>query len=116
MPDYDMNVYYHPEKSGLEVVGEVEFSSENYEFDTRVVWFHEASGRLLTARDYGCSCPVPFEDFTLETLKEITHQFAAFLVDEYKEAAKGYRCKASREEVDALVQKCAAILTPKGAF
>lgn len=62
------NVYYEPEKFGLTVVGELEYSSGDYEFDTRVVWQH-ADGKFYTARDSGCSCPVPFEDY--QTLNDI---------------------------------------------
>ena len=65
MYDYDMNIYYNPEKHGLTVVAEIEYSSECYEFDTRVVW-KDTSGKLYTARDSGCSCPIPFEEVTLE--------------------------------------------------
>lgn len=57
------DVYYQPEKFGLTPVAEIEYSSGMYEFDTRVVWRH-SSGLLFTARDSGCSCPSPFEDFT----------------------------------------------------
>lgn len=59
----DNNVYYHPEKHGLTVVGEVEYSDGSYVFDTRVVWKHTESGKLYTARDAGCSCPTPFENY-----------------------------------------------------
>jgi hypothetical protein len=60
---YDRNAYYHPEALGLTVVAELEFSDMNYCYDTRVVWKDE-SGTLYTARDSGCSCPTPFEDYT----------------------------------------------------
>lgn len=66
------NVYYSPEKFSLEVVGEIEFSDMDYVFDTRVIWKH-SSGKLYTARDSGCSCPSPFEDYSkLEDLDELT--------------------------------------------
>ena len=68
---YDRNAYYHPEALGLTVVAELEFSDENYCFDTRVVWKDE-SGNLFTARDSGCSCPTPFEDYTsVESLERV---------------------------------------------
>lgn len=70
MPAYDKNVYYSPEASGLTVVAEIDYSDGCYVFDWRVVWKHE-DGRLLTGRDSGCSCPTPFEDFTLETLERV---------------------------------------------
>lgn len=61
--DYDSNVYYHPEKHGLSVVAELEFGDGGgYGFDFRVVW-QDANGLLYTARDSGCSCPSPFEDY-----------------------------------------------------
>ena len=56
------DVYYSPEKHGLKPVFETDYSSESYEFDLRVIWLHEESGRYYTARDSGCSCPCPFED------------------------------------------------------
>jgi hypothetical protein len=49
------NIYYNPEKFGLEIVGEVDFSSGYYEFDLRVVWRKKGTKILLTARDSGCS-------------------------------------------------------------
>lgn len=62
MSDYDVNIYYHPEKLGLTEVAEIDWSSGSYEFDYRVVW-KDANGILYTARDSGCSCPSPFEDY-----------------------------------------------------
>ena len=62
MSDYDRNVYYAPETWGLKSVGEIEYSSGCYEFDTRVIWQDEL-GNFFTARDSGCSCPTPFEGF-----------------------------------------------------
>lgn len=59
---WEKNPYYHPEALGLTTVAELEFSDMDYQFDTRVVW--ERDGALYTARDCGCSCPTPFEDYT----------------------------------------------------
>lgn len=58
------DVYHQPEAFGLQPVAEIDYSDGNYVFDTRAVWKHEASGNLYTARDSGCSCPSPFEDYT----------------------------------------------------
>lgn len=70
---YDSNPYYNPEKCGLEIVAELEFSDGNYEFDTRVVWRDVKSGKLYTARDSGCSCPTPFDGYgKLDDLDELT--------------------------------------------
>jgi hypothetical protein len=57
------DVYYQPEKFDLVPVCEIDYSTGSYEFDLRVVWKHTPTGRLLTARDAGCSCPSPFEDY-----------------------------------------------------
>lgn len=60
---YNPDVYYQPELLDLEPLGEIDFSDGCYQFDIRVVWKHKPTGRLLTARDSGCSCPSPFEDY-----------------------------------------------------
>ncbi len=60
----DANPYYDPEKSGLVKVGELDEAELSYEYNTLVVWRHEPSGRVFYARDSGCSCPTPFEDYT----------------------------------------------------
>jgi hypothetical protein len=57
------NPYYYPEKSGLEKVAELDFSSGIYEFDLTVVWTHGDEKKFYWASDSGCSCPSPFEDF-----------------------------------------------------
>jgi hypothetical protein len=72
MTMWDRNPYYSPEKFDLTPVDEIEYSDGCYNFDTRVVWKH-SSGKLYTARDAGCSCPSPFEDYrSLEDLDELT--------------------------------------------
>jgi hypothetical protein len=65
------NIYYNPEKFGLEVFAEFEFSDRFYQFDTRVVW-KDREGQLWTARDSGCSCPIPFEDYHLGNIDRLT--------------------------------------------
>ena len=63
MSDYGAgNVYYSPENFGLKTIAEIDYSSGNYEFDLRVVW-QDKTGAFYTARDSGCSCPIPFEDY-----------------------------------------------------
>jgi hypothetical protein len=52
----------NPGEHGLNLVAEIEYSSGSYEFDTRIVWA-DKDGKLYTARDSGCSCPSPFEDY-----------------------------------------------------
>ena len=65
-----MNVYYDPEKFGLTIIGEVEFSSGSYEFDMTLVW-KAADGSVYVADDSGCSCPTPFEGMGIADLTKI---------------------------------------------
>ena len=83
--NHDYHSIYHnsdiddnPECYGLKEIDRLSFTDELYEFDYRVVW-QDKENRLWTARDYGCSCPKPFEDVTeLERLTSIK-----MLQDEY---------------------------------
>jgi hypothetical protein len=69
---YECNPYYNPESLGLITIAELEFSDRSYQFDTLVVWKHKDSGKFYTARDAGCSCPVPFEDYCgIDKLEEL---------------------------------------------
>ncbi|MFF3312482.1 hypothetical protein [Streptomyces sp. NPDC002952] len=61
MADYDMNIYYSPEKHGLTVLGEID-TADSYEFCMLVVWERVEDGALFWDTDSGCSCPSPFED------------------------------------------------------
>src|SRR5690242_14872274 len=56
------NPYDEPEKFNLTPIADIELNEPNYSFDIRVVWRHK-DGRIFTARDAGCSCPSPFEDY-----------------------------------------------------
>ena len=68
------NPYYNPEEMGLEIVAQIDYSDGSYQFDYRIVWRHKETGKLFTARDSGCSCPTPFEDFpTVEDLEEYSY-------------------------------------------
>lgn len=67
---WDCNVYSSPSKFGLTPVAEIDYSSGSYEFDLRVVWRKE-DGTLVTARDSGCSCPVPFESVGIDGLEPV---------------------------------------------
>ena len=70
---YGNSPYYYPEKFDLVPVGEIEMSEPCYSFDTVVVWRHTPTGDVYTARDSGCSCPTPFEDYdSLEQLTKLT--------------------------------------------
>ena len=66
------NVYYSPEKFGLEILGELDFGGA-WEFDKYVVWWHEETQKAYWGHDSGCSCPSPFEGFnSLEDLTEFS--------------------------------------------
>lgn len=65
---YDDNPYYKPENYGLVTVGEYEFTDPCYSFDTLVIWRSEQG--LYIATDSGCSCPIPFENYS--TVDELT--------------------------------------------
>lgn len=60
--DFEENIYYSPEKWGLTPVADIDWSDGDYVFDYRCVW-KDANGVFYTARDSGCSCPSPFEDY-----------------------------------------------------
>lgn len=67
------DAYNQPEHFGLVTVGQVEWSSGYYKFDTTVAWHHPGTGAFFYAEDSGCSCPEPFEGFTsLDSLTPIT--------------------------------------------
>ena len=73
---YVGDIYYHPEKYDLEIVASIDYSGGHYEFDYRVVWRHIKSGKLYTARDSGCSCPMPFENYKkIEDLEEYSYNY-----------------------------------------
>lgn len=67
------NIYYNPEKFGLETVAEIEYADELDGYDTRVVWKNK-SGDMFTARDSGCSCPIPFEDYNRGNIDKLDLQ------------------------------------------
>ena len=55
-----VNIYYNPEKFGLEVVDELDYGG-SYEFDMCVLFRRVSDGHLLLGADSGCSCPAPFD-------------------------------------------------------
>lgn len=98
------NVYYSPEKYGLEVVSEIEYSSGAWEFDTRMVWRHP-EGHLVTARDSGCSCPSPFEGEGLNTLERVEYDLLEFEVREEQERDRSYVSELAAEDFLGKVRK-----------
>lgn len=82
------NVYYNPEDQGLEQVAQIYYSDGGYCFDYRVIWRHTETGKLYTARDSGCSCPSPFEDYhSVESLQEFGS--GDWIIEEAQNTARG---------------------------
>ena len=57
------NIYYNPEKCGLEIVDVLDERGLDYEFNTFVVFRATETNRLYWAHSAGCSCPTPFEEY-----------------------------------------------------
>ena len=98
-----MNLYYNPEEFGLTQVAEIDYSDRYYVFDRRVVWQHE-SGAFYTARDSGCSCPSPFEDY--HGVKELDR--LDFAVLEREARARG--CVEDWQHAHVSLEECEAFL------
>ena len=102
-----MSVYYDPEDVGLVQVAEIDYASpDDYGFDYRVVWWHAESRKLYTGRDYGCSCPSPFEDFfTLEDLDELPN-----MVDLREEARREGPEQNTQEQIQIFLNQVETVL------
>jgi len=66
-----MNIYYNPDKFGLETFDEID-TGGSWEFDTFVVFKRVSDGALFWSRDSGCSCPTPFDHIGINDLNPIT--------------------------------------------
>ena len=90
MTEYDRNVYYNPGASGLELVHTYDQDNLSYEYNTFIILRDVKNGNLFWARDSGCSCPTPFEDYyynenghnlnpiTKETVDELERELKDF--------------------------------------
>lgn len=64
------DVYSDPYRHDLFPLAELELEEPDYSFDILMVWRHAKTEKLYWAQDSGCSCPLPFEDYTsLESLE-----------------------------------------------
>lgn len=98
------NIYYNPEQFGLEVVGEVEWSDENYQFDTTVVWRDKETGVIYYASDSGCSCPTPFELDNRDSIIEMVRlQELIDYLEERKSHGFGFYGRNSEANVTAAI-------------
>ena len=66
----EKNIYSNPEFFGLEIVAELS-KDISYQFDQLVVLRNKKTNKHYIMQDSGCSCPIPFEDMTIETLEEL---------------------------------------------
>jgi len=101
------NIYYSPEKFGLEVVAELS-KDLSYEFDIYLVW-KDKDGRLFTATDSGCSCPTPFEDHNIETIEPIVKENFENFKNAIKEWNDGYE-SVTMAQLDAFLSTVEANL------
>jgi hypothetical protein len=58
------NIYYDTEKCGLNQIGLLDEADLSYEFNTLLVVEVIQSKKLYWATSSGCSCPVPFEEWS----------------------------------------------------
>ena len=75
------NIRTDPEDFGLTIAAQVDFIG-GYDFDI-VALFRNSQGEFFIAADSGCSCPIPFEDITLQDLRPVrsVHDVMEFLRD-----------------------------------
>jgi hypothetical protein len=80
----DYGPYYSPENYGLEMIGNVNWDTNDYGFDMIVAWKRLEDGAFLWAADAGCSCPTPFEGHRLnDGIEPLTglQEFHAMLLE-----------------------------------
>ncbi len=105
MSDYS-NVYNTPEKFGLKVYGDA-WRDMSYEYDAFIIWQKDGTGEFLWAHDSGCSCPTPFEDYSLAnlpvgSLKDALVDLKAWTTHEYY---AGERTEAARDLIDRITKE-----------
>lgn len=86
--------YYYPEKLGLLSFGEISHDDEPYQFDITAVWIDAKTGEFAWARDWGCSCPSPFENTTDADLTR----------GNFHELAKALECEPDDYEAAQVVE------------
>ena len=105
--EINKNPYYSPESSGLEIFDSYD-RAESCRFDTFVIWKKTDDGTLYYGRDSGCSCPIPFDDFTNDDLTKINkstfYNFDDALKNHYNMVDEDYR-KIKRKVKEYLNKK-----------
>lgn len=107
---YDANPYYNPEKCQLEIIAEAS-KDPDYDFNMIIVWRDVVSDEIFWARDSGCSCPVPFEDY--HKLSDFEHLTMKNIDDFKKEILEGegyeYRSIPLADRQDLVMEAIKAI-------
>lgn len=110
----DNNPYYHPDKCGLEIVGELD-EPRDYEFNMFVVFRDIESGKLYYGQDAGCSCPTQFEDF--HSLKDLTEIHNAWdfriALRDWAVNTSDFSTRVNALEVQALADRIGLIMHEK---
>lgn len=96
------NIYYNPEScgTGLRLVGQLDETGLEYEFNTMLLLESVVSGYLYWATSRGCSCPTPFEEYQFTSdadndLQRITpDSYHTFFGD-----VKGFPCHPDEQEM-----------------
>lgn len=66
------NPHYNPDKLGL-VLYSIDEPNMHYEYNTLDFWA-TSDGRIYSTSDSGCSCPIPFEQYSGRTQDEVVQQ------------------------------------------
>ncbi len=95
------NIRDNPERFGLEIVGEVEWTYESYDFDLTVVFRDKKTGDLFYGDDSGCSYPRPFSGMGMDDLVSANrHEVLAHLAQ--RQAGEYSRPGTSAEMIERI--------------
>ena len=104
-----INPHYNPEKLNLE---QLQFDDNGgYDFDMLCFWATE-TGQIYSAKDAGCSCPTPFEDYEGIDQKSVLQQLerigsleqAENIFDEWNTSYDGSNKKVNEENKHYLTE------------
>jgi hypothetical protein len=70
-----INPYYNPNDLGLKMLS-FDQDGLSYEFNTICFWKNDKN-KVFFAKDSGCSCPIPFEDYAGETREDVESKLQA---------------------------------------
>jgi len=86
---------YQTANTGLTIIGTLYEPDLSYEFNQLQVWKHEASNTVFWAKDSGCSCPSPFENYYFDTDTNDTNCEVLTLENwnSFEQAVDNFPCK-----------------------